>query len=587
MPIEIPKLESSVDTRALPGVRLPTDTPSAAFGVQSPSIIPREALSALAQAAQEARRKADEVALIDTDRQLAEIETRLLHDPQKGALQRRGQDAFRVPEEMRAEWQQATGDIGKGFTGERARRFEAMVNRRFEGMDRAVQTHVGREIQAYDNDVTKGLVSNEINAAIAGYEDPTRIADATTRIRSALTTNATRNGLPPAERDRQILVTLSTMHAGVLDRMTSVDVVGGDARAREYYTAHKDEISGADQAKIEKTLAEATIRGESQREADTIVGQHSDMSEALRATKTIAEPRLRDAVRERVRQHFSDVDAARRLAEERRYLSATNLIDGQPGQPARSVIPAGMWSQLTLEQRNALERRSEGPSMPNNDKVWLDFLDLDVPAVAALSRAAFETTYWSHLDQVHRERAAAMWDQARDASAGRASLELSATLTYKDRVDNVLRSNGIISASKERSKFTRSEAELYARFETEAARRIEHFELAGLGGKRRATGEEMQKILDEMIIQRVFIDRNIIRKDPSIIVGVDTVATNERGDVYVPFAMIPKPERERIRALLQKNKKPTLDSVIERAFGAVRIGDRKLFDELVGNPTQR
>src|SRR5262245_14523052 len=63
-----------------------------------------------AEAAAE-RREADETALLKASNQLSEWTNRALYDPQTGALAKKGEASFPVPEEVRTDFETASGAI--------------------------------------------------------------------------------------------------------------------------------------------------------------------------------------------------------------------------------------------------------------------------------------------------------------------------------------------------------------------------------------------------------------------------------------------------------------------------------------------
>jgi hypothetical protein len=161
---------------------------------------------------------------------------------------------------------------------------------------------------------------------------------------------------------------------------------------------------------------------------------------------------------------------------------------------------------------------------------------------------------------------------------GRASdPKLSSTISFQDRVENTLRAQKIIPANKAKSKLSKEEATTAIRFETEAAKQIEEFELNDLGGKRKATGQETQKIIDDLTIKKVFIEK--WGRDPEKPIGALT--PEERQTAYVPAASIPQDARQKIVSKMQALGVRASDQQIGRAYAAYQMGDRALFNSIV------
>jgi hypothetical protein len=294
--------------------------------------------------------------------------------------------------------------------------------------------------------------------------------------------------------------------------------------------------------------------------------------------RKISDPKIRDATAERVRQEFSMREQAKHQNEDDLYLQATNLVDKNQGIAARDAVPPSTWLQLPLDKRRALEERAQDPV--NNDKVWLDFLDKSPDQLAQMKRSDFESQYWVSLDKSHRSRAETMWNQAQDSqSKARLDPKLTSTLSFNERVEGSLRTSGIVSPTKQKSKFSKDEATTYAQFEQAAAKQVENFELNDLGGKRKATGEEVQKIIDDMTIKKVFVARPWAR-DPEKPAAILT--DDEKATAYVPISKIPQGDKEKLQAARRARGLPVSNDVIERAYGAYRTSNRDLFEKIMG-----
>lgn len=566
----VPVLQQQVSTAPLPGARLSPDAPAAAF--QPPA--PLE-LSGVAEIVQRERQKAEQIAVLDADNQLSEVGLQLQTD----ALKRRGKDALGATGAVAEQWQQRASAIELGLGSESAKlAFRQRAMARWGTLHETVERHAANEAEKYDEQTTNAALVNRLNDAITNYGDPTKVAGAIAEQRAILKDQARRNGAPPELLEENLATWTSRTHAAVIDRLLTN---GQDLAAAKYYAGAKDQIVGTDAANIEKALEEGTSRGESQRRADAIVAEHTTRGDALAAVRAIDDPKLRDAVEDRVNRYFSEQKTVESEQRGALYLRATNLIDAKPGVSARDAVPPSVWTQLGLEQRNALENRARGGNVENDDRRWLGFLDLRPEQLGALTQAQFETQYWSHFDQAHRERAAEQWAAARDKvrNPKAANPQLSATLTFNDRVTNTLKTSGFLPANKTPAKYSKAEALTAAQFETEAAARVQEYELTTLGGKRKASGEEVQKILDDLVVKRVFIDKSFGR-DPEKLASA--VTADERGRAYVPLASVPAGEAEKIRNIMTSNGQRPTDAAVERAYAAALLGDRDYWNDIVG-----
>ena len=198
-----------------------------------------------------------------------------------------------------------------------------------------------------------------------------------------------------------------------------------------------------------------------------------------------------------------------------------------------------------------------------------------------MTQPEFETAYWSHFDGPHRERAALQWAAARDAVSQAKFKQpvLASTLTFKDRINNTLKATKLID-DKPLAKLSKDQRQSFMAIETEAAHQIEEYEMNQLGGKRRATGDEMQTIIDNLVKNRVFLDKNWIRSDPEKVAAL--VTADEKGLAYVPFDKVPADSRASIENLLKSRGRRITSDVIQRAYAAHLLNDRALFDSIIG-----
>lgn len=578
MPVVPTTTQPQVGLRPLGAPRVDTRAPAEVFGggEAADGIDLTGATRVLASVFEDERRKADQVAVLDADSRAWQLEKSLFHDPEKGAFSVRGRAAIDAGDQAMTSYTKGLSEIENSLTSDAQKAaFRARAQSRQVGLDGQVQNHVSGEIRRYDDSTYTAALANRVEQAALAFSDPAKLAELVSEQRAIVRDYAARTGMPPEVTAQQETAAVSKVHVAVVERMLANDQ---DLTASQYAKDHKTEIAGSDITTIEKALEEGSLRGAAQRKGDEIMATAKTRTDGLAAADAIDDPKLRDAVRQRVNQAFNERKAAEQETQNELYLQATNLVDARPNVPARQVIPSPLWAKLDLGQRNALESRSGESS--NNDRAWLEFIALPAEQLGAMSRAEFETGWWAKFDKGHRTRAEAQWGAAIDAvKSGRFDTEhLSATLSFSQRVDNTLRSSGLIPAEKTPAKMSKDEAMLYARFETEAAARIENYELTKLGGKRKATGEEQQQIIDELTVKRVFVDKSWGTDKEQL---TALLTADERGRAYVPYAKIPPAEREQISNVMKSRGFRVTNAKLQRAYAAFVIGDRALFDAIV------
>lgn len=524
----------------VPSVRLDPNAPIEAFGGggQNVQAAGEHVASAALRIGEEEKTKADQVAVLNADMKLSALETRLLWEPNTGAMNQRGQNVLSVPGQIRDAWKKETEPIYEGLTPDQKLSVKKMDVNRFDSMNANVQRHMAGEMKQFEDTVLDSYIKNETEGAVGDHTNADRISLSISRIHAAVWDYAKRNGLPEEWIKLKTSDSESKINAGVIGRYLDN---GDDLKASGFRNAKTTYLSGADVGAVEKALQEGSVRGESQRITDKIVGGQSGSAitrqDALAEAKSIKDPKVRDAAETRINQYFSEKKQSELEVQNDLYLKATELIDKNKGpQAARDIVPTTIWSKLSLEHRNALENRAADPE--NDNKTWLNFLALDTKAVANLSRADFETQYWSKFDKSTRAKAEAQWNAAKEAQANptKAS-EFQSMITDKDMVLEAMKTAGAIP---EKSTLTdiakdNDKSKAYATFRANADDAFKSF--YHQTGKN-PSDEQKQKIVNDLMIRKVFVNDGWFgltsTEKPVLAVGADDLKK-----VYKPIGQIP------------------------------------------------
>ena len=684
----VPKYERNVAENPLPSVRQSGDLPAEAFGGgQSTQLLSRSAagMGDMSQRIMLAeKQKADSLMVLSASQKLAEAETRILYDKDKGALHTRGEQVFGMPDRVMEEYKNVYEEVSKTLKNDTQRLgFKRAAGSRYNDVNKVIQNHFFTEKSNFHAKVTDSFLKSELDAAASNYHDPERINKAIDSTREKLAEFGAQNGVGKDVVEQNIQERVSKIHLAVIDRMlangndreaqayyrmikgnppvsspglitpgnidlsnrpqvqnpdgsvstvksTSVNLGGREvllptiaedgrklsvAEAVEQYkttgkhlgifespqaatryakSLHnaqamkiKGGLAGSDIAPVEKALEEGSIRGESQRRADAILSQRLSYTESLELVRQIKDPKIRDATDTRVKDGKQSEVMAKKLQDDDVYQLATNLVDSNPGRRPRDLVPPMSWNKLSLEHRNALESRATG-TQSNDDKRWLDFLELKPGQLAGLSRADFEVGYWSKFDNAHRNRAETMWKDSQNGKEN--DLKVTMAFTAKERMFNSLRLAKVIPETAKAADFTVDQVRLVAEFEAAFSHALEAFEKTQLGGKRLATGDEQQKVLDTILKEKVFINQSWLPSfitHKSIVWGdekkpLPLVHKDEEGFSYVNMEDIPPADQKAIERQILARKKKVSTSKLERAYGAFLLNKRKLFEDIIG-----
>jgi hypothetical protein len=542
---------NQVQSQALPGVRINQDAPIEAFGggkANQAAGAVRELGGVVEQIAVEEKKKADQLAVLDADQKLSALETRLLHDPQNGALNKRGKDAFGLPDTVLPEFQKQAEEIGKGLSGDSQKlAFQQRLVQRQGFIDSTVQRHVSEQVQKFDDTTTESYLANERDAAITNFQDPSRVQISLENQRAAVVQYAERHGMPEEYVKQKTLDAASKTHAAIVSRYLDGNLPNGDMKAKEYFDANKDQLSGADRTHLEKALEAGTLRGESQRQTDAIVGKAEDMGSALEQARKIQDPKIRDEVNTRVKEYYSAKKAAENERQENLHKDAADTIDKYG---TVDKIPAEQWAEFSLSQRSALKsyaaNRNKGLE-PTTD--WESYYNLKQLAVTPQFRDKFLQTnlYSDYRPKMADSEFKELVNLQQQMREGKGDKVLDGIRSNMEIVNTVANAGGIDTRAKEGTDEAQRLALYRSKVDEAVIRRQKQT------GKP-VTSEEVEQIANNLMV-KVVTDRGFIwdTKKPVFELGAkETGELNSVDDV-------PRQDRHKIEEALQRAGKPVTD----------------------------
>lgn len=454
-----------------------------------------------------------------------------------GALNRRGRDAFGLPEEVLGAFDKNVAEIDKGLANDTQRlAFRRLAHSRRLELNRRIQQHVAGEIRRYDDQTTESYLATETDAAIAAADDVGRVQLGLARAGAALTDHANRNGLPPEWLTQKQIEVSTKVHGGVVERLLAQ---GQDLAAREYYQTNVEAIAGSQRARIEKALEVGTLRGESQRQADSILAKHADMGEALKTARAIKDPQVRDATESRVKDYFATKKAAE---QERERGAADQAWDILAKTKKLDAVPPAVLARMDGRHRLALE--AEASALASGAKVRTDpeayaelqaMLSTDPEGFAALDLR----TYFPRLGEADRRHFIEKQHPDKIAEAATLAQQLANAhdeLGWKD------------SDREKKGKFDKA-VTLAVNEESRTKRRA-------------LTFEERQATIDRMMVRGRIADSGLIRDTRG---RLYEFAGSEEGQRFVPsesrdaVKLIPVADRRAIaeRFKAKRRREPT------------------------------
>ena len=247
---QVPRLSSGgVQISNAPNVQSRTKTSVENFGGGQAL---QDGLGLLKKVFQDAKRNADEIAVLDADSKMGETQSQILYDPGEGVLARKGKSAFGAIDESTTSFSKSADDIENTLSNatQKAAFRKLSMNRR-DDVNRQVQKHVSSEIQAYDNNLTESYLINERDAAAQNPYDQNRIKSSIDNQKNEFSRYAFRNGIPEELATQKMRELSSSTYTGVIDKLLAN---GKDLDAKGFYESVKGEFTARDATRLDKDL---------------------------------------------------------------------------------------------------------------------------------------------------------------------------------------------------------------------------------------------------------------------------------------------------------------------------------------------
>lgn len=405
------KGQRQVSTMALPGVRLTAaETPeSRGAGLAIAKGRTTEAMGELggtvgtlayheySRIQQEERQKANQVALIAASNKLDAWELKTLHDPQAGALQKKGSDSFTLPEAIDQDFEKVSSEIEQGLGNEDQKlAFARLKAQRGGNVRMTVARHVAGQRQAFDASEFDATVKNKSSLAVANALDPRRAAQELSDGVTAIKAYGQRNGLGPEAISAQVNAFRSDTHIGIISNLLANEQTKA---AQIYFEETKHDISGDKLDDVTRALNVGTTRKRAQEETATILAQGGTLQEQRARAKQIDDPDVQDEVLQRI-EHEAGVRQAQEQQTERDNLNTAYNIVTQTHDV--SNIPPGLLSNLGAHQpalQSYADRLSRGEPPTTDMGTLYDLMTLS----SANPEQFLRTNLLGYMDKVGKE----------------------------------------------------------------------------------------------------------------------------------------------------------------------------------------
>lgn len=297
---------------------------------------------------EEKQREQDAAAVFALRRQLDDWERATIFDPEKGAINQTGSNAFGIGERVLKDYDTFSGKLAQGVSNERQRQaFQQLsVSRRAQIGDWAAKHEVKQrdvyEVGEYQAD----LSSMRDRAALFPDKAPTETALMQQRIIGF----GRAKGMSEEQIKSEITANTSATHRAVIASLVN----GGRLDdAKKYLDANKTGMQAQDLLAAEGGMRELLSRGKAQAAADDVMARGLTATQALEEVraKFAGDPHARDAAVTQVKTMFAERDAIvareQRLAGDEAWKIITN------GGSRKQIAP-DLWNRLGGEEQRQI-----------------------------------------------------------------------------------------------------------------------------------------------------------------------------------------------------------------------------------------
>lgn len=431
---QVPTLNRQIDQSLGPQVNVTTNAPIEAFGGGAA----REgAFRAMNEFAQKVKDNADHVAVLEAEKRLNDFETNFLYDQKSGAFLKQGKDALGLPKKLNEDYEKLKAEISGSLTNESQQaKFDERAAERKSQLDKSIMRHVSNEIQRYDDNTTQAIIESEHNAAVLNYQDPQRIGMSIDKQKKEFALYAERHGLPPEVIRLKSEELESKTHSSIISRMIDN---GDDLTAESYLKANKNFITGDYLLKAEQAVEAGSLRGKSQRFVDSVMSKGMSQSQALSEAAKVENPKLRDAMEQRVQHMYGIKEMALQRDQEKTFEKALSIVQktGDINQ-----VPQSMLDQMNPKHIDNLSRmRNENP-IRDDGKLYYKALDVALDNPEAFAKKDLYSELWTNLSSQHFDHLKSIQNKIREGK-GAADPDLKSLYSRKETAMQVYRDAGL------------------------------------------------------------------------------------------------------------------------------------------------
>lgn len=497
--------------------------------------------NAVSQIALDIQKDVNEAATKQADNVVADQLRTTLYDPDNGYLSMAGEKAITMRQFMREQVEESIKKAGDGLTNDVQRRmFQDVAQRRMQMALQQIDGHAAQQTKVFNETETAKRADNARKDAVANYatwnmgavgEDGKRQPTPFTVARDTMIAEANKlaqlKGFGP---DSDVAKSLRDAELTKLHQQVITTMLAGDKTkdARAYYEANSEQIDPEARDDLKKMLNQAGAKQESLDLFRSLKGGFSEQRkevDRLYGAGKIS-PEVYDMTMQRVEHQYSIVKAQQAEGEKSLIGGSMDWFIKNPGRSILDFQTANPQAYNQLVKTGHIASivgfaKSNG-KVENDPATWADVMT-NQQDLKGMTPTEIYNRYRFKLDDQHLEKLYAL-NAAMNGSKDEQHLYIQSTT---DLVKGSAQSLGILPY---KGKPSESQSKDFDEFQNAVQSRVAAFEASTLQGKRKASQDELRKILQEVEMDKVY--RSRIGPDKSGVPMV-TVKPNEMPDVYV------------------------------------------------------
>lgn len=403
---------------------------------------------------------------------------------------------------------------------------------------------------------------NAVNIASTAAS-PQLLAQQRENVLNSIATHAALNGWGEEEVQAERSKWLSALHLQRMQNLVSRDPEG----AREYFSSNKHEIRGEFHDQADKLLKTGELKSGSlklQFELEKLPGLGAQTKEADRLFKDgKISAEMRDAVVSRLEHAYSKRKAMQAEGEKNLLGQAQDFLLKNPSKSIQDLDPKLYNALKNTGHLATIVSFAKNGRFDNDPATWAEIISMPASQLAQMTPTEFHNAYRAKLDDAHLERGYSLIEAARGNKEEKHLNVLTTTELTKRAGIQI----GILPVSGTPSK---DQHAAFGQFEEEIDRRVRVFEKEQLGGKRRASTDELKGVIDSVLKDQVYVRRTLL-PDTQRPAALLTLAEQENAYVVyngerIKVSSVPAAERAKIIAERRRLRLPVTEADVVRMW---------------------